>query len=115
MYFKKECLIAIKILIIMLLVPIAYENNNFYRRAKLYISRRIYKLLLNETERKKRDDIKYFKIYNKLVDMPKDPNDPLIEKERKTILKQYYSTIKKKLIYLYYWIYSYFLEINYLL
>ena len=95
MYFKKECLIAIKILIIMFLVPIAYENNNFYRRAKLYISRRIYKLLLNETERKKKDDFKYLKLYNKLVDMPKDPNDPLIEKERKTILKQYYSTIKK--------------------
>ena len=95
MYYKNECLITIKILIILYLIPIAFENYNYYRRAKLYITRRIYKLLFNEKERKEKDDLKYLNLYNKLIEMPKNPNDPLIEKERKTILKQYYSSTEK--------------------
>ena len=94
MYFKIECLITIKILLILFFVPIAFENNNYYRRARLYITRRIYKKLYNEIERKKKDDLKYLKLYNNFHEIPKDPNDPLIEKERKTILKQYYSSTK---------------------
>ena len=92
MHFKIECLITIKILLILFFVPIAFENNNYYRRARLYITRRIYKILYNEIERKKKDDLKYLKLYNNFHEIPKDPNDPLIEKERKTILKQYYSS-----------------------
>ena len=52
----------------------------------------------NETEeienrkKKEKEDIER---YNKLLDMPKNPEDPLIKKERETILENYYRDTNK--------------------
>ena len=50
----------------------------------------------NAIENKKKQDLEDLKRYNKLSDVPKDINDPLIEKERNTILEKYYSDTKKR-------------------
>ena len=58
--------------------------------------------LLNEIENKKHRDFEDLMRYNNLSDLPKDPNDPLIEKERKTILEHFYGDINKKDIIIYF-------------
>ena len=50
----------------------------------------------NAIENKKKQDLEDLERYNKLSDVPKDINDPLIEKERNTILEKYYSDTKKR-------------------
>ena len=46
-------------------------------------------------DKKKQEEEDLIK-YNKLADFPKNPNDPLIKKERKTILEAFYGEQKKK-------------------
>ena len=46
-------------------------------------------------DKKKQEEEDLIK-YNKLADFPKNPNDPLIKKERKTIIEAFYGEQKKK-------------------
>ena len=50
---------------------------------------------LNQIENKKQQDLEDLNRYNELSDLPKNPNDPLIIKERNTILEAFYSDTKK--------------------
>ena len=47
--------------------------------------------IINRTKKEKED----IERYNKLLDMPKNPEDPLIKKERETILENYYRDTNK--------------------
>lgn len=47
--------------------------------------------IVNRTKKEKED----IERYNKLLDMPKNPEDPLIKKERETILENYYRDTNK--------------------
>ncbi len=56
----------------------------------------------NAIENKKKQDLNDLKRYNELIDMPKNPKDPLIERERKIILNAYYYTENKTDIIIYF-------------
>ena len=53
-------------------------------------------------EHKKKQDLDDLKKYDKLIDMPKNRNDPLIEKERNIILNSYFFTTNKTDIVIYF-------------
>ena len=50
----------------------------------------------NPIEIKKKQDLKDLERYNKLSDVPKNRSDPLIMKERNTLLSNYYRDINKR-------------------
>ena len=54
---------------------------------------------INNKKNEEEEDIKK---YNRLADFPKNPDDPLIEKERKTILEAFYGEHPKKDIIIYF-------------
>jgi hypothetical protein len=55
-------------------------------------------LIMNKKNQEEED----IRRYNKLADFPKNPGDPLIKKERKTILELYYNGLKKNNIIIYF-------------
>ena len=55
-----------------------------------------------EIENKRKEELKNIIKYKGLKDVPKDPNDPLIEKERKIILNNYFKTTPISDINIYY-------------
>ena len=50
---------------------------------------------IEEIENRKKKEKEDIERYNKLLDMPKNPEDPLIKKERETILENYYRDTNK--------------------
>ena len=94
MIFQKICRISLKIFIfifIFFLLNIFKKEKNFRRLRKYRKSRKRNLLkLLRIKKRKNKEDLDIIEIYNNSIDMPKNPNDPLIEKEREIILNKYH-------------------------
>ena len=54
---------------------------------------------IEEIENRKKKEKEDIERYNKLLDKPKNPEDPLIKKERETILENYYrdTNVKRRI------------------
>ena len=92
MIFQKICRISIKIFIFIFFLLNIFNKEKNFRRLRKYgksIKRNLIKLLRIK-KKKNKEDLDIIEIYNNSIDMPKNPDDPLIEKEREIILNKYH-------------------------
>ena len=99
MNFQNEFFISTKLFILFFFLLNAFKREKYLLRLKKSLKKSVKKKIrkqLNEIGQEKDANLYILEINNKSIDMPTNPNDPLIEKEREIILKKFYQTTRKK-------------------